>query len=61
MPKHVRAALTQPEKQTFMATELTRWYDEFEIDDYGQADLIVDKLSDCYDAIYKELIDPYDY
>ena len=49
------------EKKAFMKTELTRWYDEFDAQDDGQADLIEDKLSDCYDAIYKELIDPYDY
>jgi len=49
------------EKKAFMKTELTRWYDEFDAEDDGQADLIEDKLSDCYDAIYKELIDPYGY
>ncbi len=49
----------EAEKKAFMKTELTRWYDEFDPQDDGQADLIEDKLSDCYDAIYKELIDPY--
>ena len=49
----------EAEKEAFMKTELTRWYDEFEPQDDGQADLIEDKLSECYDAIYKELIDPY--
>ena len=47
------------EKQAFMKSELIRWYDEFDPADDGQADLIEDKLSECYDAIYKELIDPY--
>jgi hypothetical protein len=49
----------EAEKKAFMKTELTRWYDEFDPEDDGQADLIEDKLSECYDAIYKELIDPY--
>ncbi len=49
------------EKKAFMKTELTRWYDEFDAEDDGEADLIENKLSDCYDAIYKELINPYDY
>jgi len=47
------------EKQAFMKSELTRWYDEFDPEDDGQADVIEDKLSECYDAIYKELINPY--
>ena len=51
----------EAEKKVFMKTELTRWYDEFDPQDDGHADLIENKLSDCYDAIYKELIDPYDY
>ena len=49
----------EAEKKAFMKTELTRWYDEFSPEDDGQADLIEDKLSECYDAIYRELIDPY--
>jgi hypothetical protein len=47
------------EKKKFMAKELTRWYDEFGPDDDGQADLIEDHLSDCYDAIYKALVEAW--
>jgi len=49
----------EAEKSAFMKTELTRWYDEFLVEDDGGADLIEDHLSSCYDAIYKALIDPY--
>ncbi len=49
------------EKKAFMKRNLGYWYSEFDAQDDGQADLIEDKLSDCYDAIYKELIDPYGY
>jgi len=47
------------EKQVFMKAELTHWYDEFDPEDDGQADLIEEHVSQCYDAIYKALIDPY--
>jgi hypothetical protein len=40
-----------------MVTELTRWYDEFSPEDDGQADLIEDHLSECYDAIYESLLE----
>jgi hypothetical protein len=49
----------EAEKKAFMAKELTHWYDEFDPEDDGQADLIEDHVSECYDAIYKDLIDPY--
>ncbi len=50
----------EAEKQAFMAKELPHWYAEFEADDDGHDQPVIkDKLSDCYDAIYKELIDPY--
>jgi len=45
------------EKKAFMVTELTRWYDEFSPEDDGQADLIEDHLSECYDAIYESLLE----
>ena len=57
--RYEERAEIEAEKDTFMKTALARWYDEFDPQDDGQADLIEDKLSDCYDAIYKELIDPY--
>ena len=47
----------EAEKKTFMKTELTRWYDEFSPEDDGQADLIEDHLSECYDAIYESLLE----
>ena len=47
------------EKQVFMKAELTHWYDEFDPEDDGQADLIEEHVCQCYDAIYKALIDPY--
>jgi hypothetical protein len=47
------------EKAMFLTKQLTLWYDAFDPQDDGQADLIEDKLSECYDAIYKELIDPW--
>ena len=49
----------EAEKQAFMDAELTRWNDEFEPYDDEQANIIKGKLSDCYDAIYKELTEPY--
>ena len=49
----------EAEKKTFMTKELTRWYDEFDPEDDGQADLIEEHLSDCYDAIYKALVEAW--
>jgi len=49
----------EAEKKAFMASELTRWYDEFSPEDDGQADLIEDHLSECYDAIYKALVETW--
>jgi hypothetical protein len=51
----------EAEKEAFMAKELPYWYAEFEVEKDGHEQLVVikDKLSDCYNAIYKELIDPY--
>ena len=49
----------ETEKKAFMASELTRWYDEFNPEDDGQADLIEDHLSECYDAIYKALVEAW--
>ena len=49
----------ETKKKSFMKTQLTRWYDEFDPQDDGETDIIKDKLSDCYNALYKELIDPY--
>ena len=47
----------EAEKKAFMAKELTHWYDEFSPEDDGQADLIEDHISDCYDAIYEALME----
>ena len=59
--RYEERAEIEAEKKAFMKRNLGYWYSEFDPEDDGQADLIEDKLSECYDAIYKELIDPYDY
>jgi len=54
------SAEMEAEKEAFMTKELPYWYAEFEAEKDGHEQLVIkDKLSDCYNAIYKELIDPY--
>jgi hypothetical protein len=57
--KYEDRAEIEAEKKAFMTKELTHWYDEFDPEDDGQADLIEDHLSDCYDAIYKALVEAW--
>jgi|TARA_Y100000310_G_scaffold103034_3_gene101196 hypothetical protein len=57
--RYEERAEIEAEKKAFMKRNLGYWYNEFDPEDDGQADLIEDKISECYDAIYKELIDPY--
>ena len=57
--RYEERAEIEAEKKAFMKRNLGYWYSEFDPQDDGQADLIEDKLSECYDAIYKELIDPW--
>ena len=57
--RYEERAEIEAEKKAFMKRNLGYWYSEFDPQDDGQADLIENHLLDCYDAIYKDLIDPY--